>query len=251
MGVAVSWFVPEAYHGNTFHSNVPSLSCIDNQTLWTTDCLNCNYTQQGNTHEPWVLQNFGKKCLSWICLNNPCLIPAGVCVSPWARPYLLLTVNHAQLHAVTPKQLLPSWEQSSEKNISDISGHCVLSYPWASFLRPEKFVGWLRGMCTLLGKKTKKKNFLTLHFREMNFFNPGGKTNGFCFVLKLRRLLFFFFVVFFKRNLFDSFTLMPTFSVFRLNKASKIFQSKHCAAVLREETPFILWQSTYFHHSEF
>lgn len=156
MGVAVSWFVPEAYYGNTFHSNVPSLSCINNQTLWTTDSLlNCKNTEQGNIHESWGLQNFR------ISLNKPCLIPAGVCVSAWARLYQLLTVNRAQLHAVTPKQLLPSREQSSQKSISDFCGHCVLSYPWASFLRPEKFTGWLRG-CTLLGKKKNNLWHFTL-----------------------------------------------------------------------------------------
>lgn len=157
MGVAVSWFVPGDYRCNTFHSNVPSLGCIDNQTLWTTDgLLNCKSTQQGNNREPWVLQNFSKKkkCLSWISLNKPRLIPAGVCVCVSMGQALSVAdgkprsapCRHTQAAAAEPCAVI-------KKNISHISGHCVLSYPRASFLRPEKFTGWLRGMCTLLGKK--------------------------------------------------------------------------------------------------
>lgn len=117
---------------------------------------------------------------SWIFLNNPCHILAGVCVCQHGPGfYQFLAVNRTQLHAVTPKQLLLSCEQSSEKNISDISGHCVLSYPRASFLRPEKFTGWLRGMCSLPGKKTEKKTLWHFTLGKWTFSILRGKETAF------------------------------------------------------------------------
>lgn len=151
MGVAVSWFVLVAYHSNTFPGNVLSLSCTDNQTLWTTDSFNCKNTQRGNTHEPWVLQNFSRKALifdfSWIthvssqqvcvCQHGPGFlsVPGG---KPRSAPCCHTQAAAAELWAVIRKETFQisavtvcchtlephSWGQKSLQDDLEVCVHC-------------------------------------------------------------------------------------------------------------------------------
>lgn len=160
-----------------------------------------------------------------VCLCVFMCACACVCISIKAGPYQLLMVNHAQIHAVTPKAAAPEQQAVIRKHLRYLQQllHVVIHSPHFAFffLQPDPFItGWLSRMCAhwrekmRAKEKKRKKNppwhFTSLEGNELSQSWGGGdgvNKSAFCVVLKSGRL-------FAKQTGFRSLALEPDFFQF-------------------------------------